>query len=266
MTVGKSGSTKGKPSLRATYLEQRAGMTSHMDDGVIHAVLHTVHFLIISHTTTNTVETNETDEAASEGEYQPEERQQRRKWSHTEDVALIGAWLNTSKDAVISNGQKRNTFWSRIATYYAASPKLAGLEKRQPKHCKQRWQRINETVCKFVGSYEAATKAKTSGQNEDDVMKLAYQIYFNDYNVKFTLEHAWRELRHDQKWCGASTIKGTGASKRRKHDDHPSPTSVPANVEEEARPPGVKAAKAKGKNVLSKPKTVKEEGASLEEF
>ncbi|XP_019099382.1 PREDICTED: glutathione S-transferase T3-like isoform X2 [Camelina sativa] len=152
------------------------------------------------------------------------------------------------------------------------SIQLADLEKREPKHCKQSWQRINKTVCKFVGSYEAATKAKTSGQNEDDVMKLAYQIHFNDYNVNFTLEHAWRELRHDQKWCGASTTKGTGASKRRKHDDHSqSSTSVPANVEEEALPPGVKAAKAKaakakGKNVLSKPKTVEEEGASLEEF
>ncbi|XP_019102547.1 PREDICTED: glutathione S-transferase T3-like isoform X2 [Camelina sativa] len=229
--------------------------------------------LLTSQTTTNTVETNETDEVASEGEHQPEERQQRRKWSHTEDVSLISAWLNTSKDAVISNGQKRNTFWSHIATYYAASPKLAGLEKREPKHCKQRWQRINETVCKFVGSYEAATKAKSSGQNEDDVIKLAYEIFHNDYKVNFTIEHAWRELRHDQKWCRASSTKGTGASKRRKANEQPSQssTSVPTNVEEEARPLGINAAKAKeakakGKRVVSRPKTVEEEGASLEEF
>lgn len=31
---------------------------------------------------------------------------ERRMWSPKEDVILIGAWLNTSKDAVVSNEQK----------------------------------------------------------------------------------------------------------------------------------------------------------------
>ncbi|CAL9238487.1 unnamed protein product [Arabidopsis halleri] len=29
-------------------------------------------------------------------------------------------------------------------------------------------------------------------------MKLAHQIYSKDYGVKFTLDHCWRELRHDR--------------------------------------------------------------------
>ena len=33
---------------------------------------------------------------------------------------------------------------------------------------------------------------------------------------KFTLEHAWKELRHDQKWCDLSTEK---TSKKRKCED-----------------------------------------------
>ncbi|KAL1209413.1 Glutathione S-transferase T3 [Cardamine amara subsp. amara] len=199
----------------------------------------------------------------------PKERRERRKWSHIEDVVLISAWLNTSKDAIIGNEQKGNAFWSRIAAYYGASPKLAGLEKREPTHCKQRWQKINDQVCKFVGSYKAATKQKSSGQNEDDVIKLAYQIFFNDYKMKFTLEHAWRELMHDQKWCRSSSTKDQPPSKRRKFDEHSaqSSSSVPLSHEEDqARPPGVKASKAKGKKSVSKATTVEEEGNALLEF
>ncbi|XP_048600267.1 glutathione S-transferase T3-like [Brassica napus] len=180
------------------------------------------------------------------------DRKERRKWSPTEDIVLIGAWLNTSKDPIVGNEQKAIAFWKRIASYVASSPKLSALQKREPSHCKQRWGKINEGVCKFVGSYEAAKKAKSSGMNEDDVLKMAHEIFFNDYKVKFTLEHAWLELRHDKKWCGASSTKDKVISKRRKLDDQSahSSTSVPGYGGEEeamARPVGVKAAKAKAK-------------------
>ena len=35
---------------------------------------------------------------------------ERRKWSPKEDKILIGAWLNTSKDPVVSNEQKDGAF------------------------------------------------------------------------------------------------------------------------------------------------------------
>ena len=117
------------------------------------------------------------------------DRKERRKWSPTEDGVLISAWLNTSKDPVVGNEQKAVAFWKRIAAYFAASPKLDGAQKREPTHCKARWIMINEGVCKFFGCYEAATKQRSSGQNEDDVLKLAHMIFFNDHKAKFTLEH-----------------------------------------------------------------------------
>ncbi|WZZ74871.1 hypothetical protein YC2023_086241 [Brassica napus] len=67
------------------------------------------------------------------------DRKERRKWSPTEDGVLISAWLNTSKDPLVGNEQKAIAFWKRIAAYFAASPKLAGLQKRETTHCKQRW-------------------------------------------------------------------------------------------------------------------------------
>lgn len=135
------------------------------------------------------------------------DRKERRKWSPTEDKVLISAWLNTSKDPIVSNDQKAMAFWKRIATYFGASSQVAGLQKRDSTGCKSRWGKLNESVCKFVGCYDAATKQKSSGQSEDDVLKLAHQIFFNDYKSKFTLEHAWLEMRHDQKWCGGLASK-----------------------------------------------------------
>uniref|UniRef100_A0A0D3C5Q5 Myb-like domain-containing protein n=1 Tax=Brassica oleracea var. oleracea TaxID=109376 RepID=A0A0D3C5Q5_BRAOL len=49
---------------------------------------------------------------------------ERRKWSPTEDKILIGAWLNTSKDPVVSTEQEADAFWNRIVDYYNASPLL----------------------------------------------------------------------------------------------------------------------------------------------
>uniref|UniRef100_A0A0D3ABJ4 No apical meristem-associated C-terminal domain-containing protein n=1 Tax=Brassica oleracea var. oleracea TaxID=109376 RepID=A0A0D3ABJ4_BRAOL len=99
-------------------------------------------------------------------------------------------WLGTSKHP---------PGFGKGADYFSVSPLVSGLEEREPTHCKQRWHRINDLVSKFCGAYEAATREKTSGQNENDVVKLDHQIFYNNYQKRFTLEHAWKELRHDQK-------------------------------------------------------------------
>ncbi|WZY82885.1 hypothetical protein YC2023_029269 [Brassica napus] len=196
-----------------------------------------------------------------------EERKQRCKWSTAEDLVLISAWLNTSKDPVVGNEQRAGTFWKRIGAYYNASPKVVGLPKREQTHCKQRWGKINEGVCKFVGSYDAATKQRTSGQSEDDVLKAAHEIFLNDHKAKFSLEHAWRELRNDQKWCGTygSSQQSSGSKRKRVGEDQSfqSSATIPSvNGEDEAtaRPIGVKAAKAKAK------RSVGEEGKNLQDF
>uniref|UniRef100_A0A0D3BXU4 Myb-like domain-containing protein n=1 Tax=Brassica oleracea var. oleracea TaxID=109376 RepID=A0A0D3BXU4_BRAOL len=169
-------------------------------------------------------------------------RKERRAWTPTDDVVLISSWLNTSKDAVVGTEQKSLAFWKRIAAYYNASPKLAGSEKREAAHCNNRWQKNNDIVCKFCGAYEAASREKTSGQNENDVLKLVHEIFFTNHKKKFTLEHAWKKLRNDQKWCELSTAKAEGSSKKRKNSG--------GDDEATTRPPGVKAAKARSRKPL----------------
>ncbi|WZZ73876.1 hypothetical protein YC2023_085246 [Brassica napus] len=173
---------------------------------------------------------------------------ERRKWSPNEDKILIGAWLNTSKDPVVMNDQKVERFWKRIVDYYNASPQLVGTISRELGPCKQRWARINEQVCKFVGCYDAASRGQRSGQNDDDVMKAALDSFFNIYEHKFSLEHAWRELRHDKKWCSTYIVKDGGKDKRKQVVDVYREDEVD---EPESKPVGVKAAKAAGKRKKS---------------
>ncbi|XP_013613666.1 PREDICTED: glutathione S-transferase T3-like [Brassica oleracea var. oleracea] len=140
---------------------------------------------------------------------------ERRKLSPKEDKILIGAWLNTSKDHVVSNEQKAPAFWKRIQDYYNSSPHLVGTTPRELVQCKQRWSRINDQVCKFVGCFEAALREQRSGQNDDDVIKASLDIFYNDNEIKFSLEHAWRELRHDKKWFSTFQAKDTVKEKRK---------------------------------------------------
>lgn len=125
---------------------------------------------------------------------------------------------------------------------------MAGCEQREASHCKQRWHKMNDLVCKFCGAYEAATREKTSGCNENDVLKRALEIFYNNHKKKFTLEHAWNELRNDQKWCDGSTAKIDGSGKKRKCADGADSSSSQGT--DTKRPAGVKAAKARGKKTL----------------
>ncbi|XP_033141095.1 glutathione S-transferase T3-like [Brassica rapa] len=159
---------------------------------------------------------------------------ERRKWTPREDKILIGAWLNTSKDPVMSNEQKSTSFW-----------KLP----RETTPCKQRWSRINGDVSKFCGSYDAALREQRSGQNDDDVMKTALDIFFNTVGYKFAMDHCWRELRYDQKWCSHYPAKDAGKEKRKQAVEVD--TEVAQGVDPEVRPPGVKAAKASTKKKKS---------------
>ena len=106
-------------------------------------------------------------------------------------------------------------------------------------------------------AFEAATRERSSGMNDNDVLKLAHRIFFNNHQKKFTLEHAWKELRADQKWCELSTEKTVSSSKRRKFEDgsHTGSSQVKENnagvVDDvTCRPAGVKAAKSRGKKPL----------------
>ncbi|KAL0875565.1 hypothetical protein Bca101_025270 [Brassica carinata] len=81
---------------------------------------------------------------------------------------------------------------------------------------------------------------------------MAHQIFCNDHRKKFTLHHAWEELRNDQKWCEFATAKIDGTGKKRRCEDGAQSATSQATTnlgdQPTKRPPGVKASKgASGK-------------------
>uniref|UniRef100_A0A1J3DCA4 Glutathione S-transferase T3 n=1 Tax=Noccaea caerulescens TaxID=107243 RepID=A0A1J3DCA4_NOCCA len=184
-------------------------------------------------------------------------REARRRWTIPEDGALVSAWLNTSKDCIVGNDQRVDAFCKRVTRFYSACSVVEDLPLRKWNNCKQRWAKINEGVQKFCGCFDQAGRQATSGQSPDDVFERAYKLYFQDQKTNFVLEHAWRMLKNDQKWCPLSKEKGKPQSKRappdapRAHPDAPIADSQTEEVVEE-RPIGVKAAKAAKAGKLKK--------------
>ncbi|XP_048599684.1 glutathione S-transferase T3-like [Brassica napus] len=139
----------------------------------------------------------------------PAERKERRAWTAIDDVTLISAWLNTSKDPMVANEQRAGAFWKMIVA-----------------------------LC----SKSQATREKSNSQNENDVLKHAHEIFYNNHKKKLTLEHAWKELRNDQKWCEFS-----------------SPKTTTSDEQATIRPAGDKASKRHGKKTMA-------DGKALNEF
>uniref|UniRef100_A0A1J3IXQ9 Glutathione S-transferase T3 n=1 Tax=Noccaea caerulescens TaxID=107243 RepID=A0A1J3IXQ9_NOCCA len=91
---------------------------------------------------------------------------------------------------------------------------------------------------------------------------MAYKFYYQDQRSNFTLEHAWRMLTNDQKWCSLTRDKGKIHSKRTQPEA--SGAGSPMEEQAEERPIGVKAAKAaKLKGNKSCPRTNEDREASL---
>uniref|UniRef100_A0A0D3BFJ2 Myb-like domain-containing protein n=1 Tax=Brassica oleracea var. oleracea TaxID=109376 RepID=A0A0D3BFJ2_BRAOL len=106
-----------------------------------------------------------------ESQATPAERRKRRKWTPTDDIVLISSWLNTSKDPVVGNEQRSGAFWKRIAAYFAASPKIAGLEQREASHCKQRWHKINDFVSKKCEDSAQSSSSHATGEADQGTIR-----------------------------------------------------------------------------------------------
>ena len=105
-------------------------------------------------------------------------------------------------------------------------------------------------LMKLQGERRHQVKTKTMCSN------LLIKYFYNNHKKKFLLEHAWKELRHDQKWCELSSAKNEGTSKKRKGED--GGDSSTSQADSKKRPPGVKASKASCKKTVDQEKQVKE--------
>ncbi|KAG2542112.1 hypothetical protein PVAP13_9NG569528 [Panicum virgatum] len=114
-----------------------------------------------------TNETHQTDETATQGQgidvegravgTRPRSSRPNSKRSNNfdskEDLVVVSAWLNISKDPVHGANQSKGTFWSRIHTYFEENKTTPFF--RTESSIMHRWMTILNQVNKFCACYEA---------------------------------------------------------------------------------------------------------------
>ncbi|XP_048629257.1 uncharacterized protein LOC125600714 [Brassica napus] len=115
--------------------------------------------------------------------------------------------------------RREDPFGRELSSTSIQAPQLTGSVPREWSQCKPRWGRVNEQVCKFVGSYEAALKEQSSGQNENDVMKAATDIFFNDYHCQVCHGTLLEGTEIYQKWKSYSKTRDAWKEKRKENEE-----------------------------------------------
>ncbi|KAK9741237.1 hypothetical protein RND81_03G091400 [Saponaria officinalis] len=124
--------------------------------------------------------------------------------------------------------QSKGDLWKTIMRLYEEAHEYApsAIKQRTMKSLTSRWETINRY----------AKRDKASGISDEDVESHAHYLYQRKYNgVKFTLMHAWKEMKHLRKWQAGNT-------------------EVPSESGDEGenpRPDGIKKTKKKGKQAAS---------------
>ncbi|XP_073220813.1 uncharacterized protein [Cicer arietinum] len=151
---------------------------------------------------------------------------------------------------IIGVDQKADGFWLRIATNY--NEYRGQLREKTLSQLKSRWHRINGFVQKFVGCYKQAVSGKKSGSSKKDIMIAAHAFYSQDTGGPFNDEYAWRLLKCEPKWMGASIECSSKRTKNSTSGAYSSSPNTETSYEIDStspmeRPMGQKAAKRMGK-------------------
>jgi len=83
-----------------------------------------------------------------------------------EDLVVVAAWLNTSKDPVRGANQPHGSFWSRIHAFYEKHKTTEAF--RTESSIMHRWMTILDQVNKFCACYEAIERRNQSGATIQD--------------------------------------------------------------------------------------------------
>ncbi|XP_010456434.1 PREDICTED: uncharacterized protein LOC104737877 [Camelina sativa] len=112
-------------------------------------------------------------EPSSEPPFPKENRKSRHAWLPTDDIMLVSAWLNTSKDRITSNEQRRGAFWGRIADYFASCPNAVGRSKREASHCRQEASTPKVTLTVFVQAHRVCHYRVCTTDAVDEYLRLS---------------------------------------------------------------------------------------------
>jgi hypothetical protein len=99
-----------------------------------------------------------------------------KNFSEEEDMLLISAYLNVSKDPIAGRDQKDGRFWERIEKYYSDNRKFES--NRNWSSLRHRWTTVSKEVSLFNSYYEAIERKNESGKTINDKVQCLLSSYF----------------------------------------------------------------------------------------
>ena len=99
-----------------------------------------------------------------------------KNFDSKEDLVVVSAWLNISKDPVHGANQSKGTFWSRIHTYFEENKTTPFF--RTESSIMHRWMTILNQVNKFSACYEAIERRNQSGAIIQDKVIVFLLLFF----------------------------------------------------------------------------------------
>jgi hypothetical protein len=97
-----------------------------------------------------------------------------KNFSEEEDMLLISAYLNVSKDPIAGRDQKDGRFWERIEKYYCENKTFES--NRNWSSLRHRWTTVSKEVSIFNSFYEAIERKNESGKTINDKVNSLFQI------------------------------------------------------------------------------------------
>ncbi|WVZ48993.1 hypothetical protein U9M48_000378 [Paspalum notatum var. saurae] len=156
-----------------------------------------------------------------------------------EDLCLISAWLNISRDPIVSTNQSGDAYWERIYEYYLQHK--PPTSDRNKKSLSTRWGTISAAVSRFCGIKAQQDRILGSGYTEADRISASIELYDKENpKQKWAFMHCWEALRNVKKWEDYKKAKARQGLKAQKGKNVEDIEAEPVPIE---RPMGRDTAK-----------------------
>lgn len=97
---------------------------------------------------------------------QSKSRARSKNFNEPEDILLISAYLNISKDAITGRDQKDGRFWERVEKYFHVNKTFE--TDHNWSSLKHRWSIIQKEVSIFQGFHDSIERRNQSGKTSSD--------------------------------------------------------------------------------------------------
>ncbi|GJY68366.1 hypothetical protein Tco_0471348 [Tanacetum coccineum] len=150
------------------------------------------------------------------------------RWKPEEETLLVKCFVAVFEDRNVGWSQPKDTLWFRVLNEF----NRLNFQKRTKDMLSSKWSTLNHHCQKFNAIYKRCNRLKKSGENELDLMKRVWGIYWDENkNNVFNHEHAWEILRKHAKWNAPDP-----APVDLTEDEHVSPVNIQELFGPDARP------------------------------